>query len=179
MAHTQSHNQPVYRVFMYLSVVAAVLLLLIGSLAFWAHTFISDMVKTELTAQKIYFPAAGSPALDPDVYPSLQQYAGQLVDTPEKAEAYANDYIGQHLTQIADGKVYAEVSAQSQQDPTNQTLQQQKQALFQGETLRAMLLTSGYGFGTMGNVAGIAAYSAFIGSTGLLAAAVLFRRKTR
>lgn len=162
---------------MYLAVLAAVILFAVGGLALWAHNFTSNMVRNELAAQKIYFPEKGSPALDPATYPDLQKYAGQLVDTPEKAKAYANGYIGRHLKKVADGKVYAEVSAEAMKDPTNQKLQQQKQTLFQGETLRGMLLTSGYGFGTVGNIAGIAAYVAFISSGALILVAMLLRTR--
>lgn len=174
---SKSQNHTVNVVFKYLSVIAAVLLLAVGGLAFWAHAFTSDMVRNELAAQKIYFPEKGDPVFDPAAYPDLQKYAGQLVDTPEEAKAYANGYIGKHLRKVADGKVYAEVSAQSMKDPKNQKLQQQKQTLFQGETLRGMLLTSGYGFGTVGKIAGVAAYAAFGLSAVLLVAALYFRRK--
>lgn len=175
MAKTQ--NQAVNKVFMYLSIVSAVLLFAFSGLALWAHGFAGNMVKSELAAQKIYFPEKGSPALDPTVYPDLQQYAGQLVDTPEEAKAYANGYIGRHLKKVAGGKVYAEVSAEAQKDPTNQELQKQKQSLFQGETLRGMLLTSGYGFGTIGKIAGIAAYVAFIGGAVMVLLAMVFRSR--
>src|SRR5690606_23900255 len=99
-------------------------------LAWWAQSFATDMVRTELSAQKIYFPEKGSPALDPEQYPGLQQYAGQLVDDGPKAKAYANEYIAAHLQNTADGKVYAEVSAELRQDPDNETLQAQRDALF-------------------------------------------------
>ncbi len=135
----------------------------------WLALFLwlSNMVTHELSVQKIYFPEKGSAALDPETYPGLQQYAGQLVDTPDKAKAYANEYIGKHLEQIAGGKTYSEVSAAAKADPTNATLQQQKAVLFQGETLRGLLLTSGYGFGTIGVIAGIAAFTA-LGAAALL-----------
>ena len=164
-------------VFSYVAVIAATLLLVVSVVAFWAHSFIGTMVTNELSAQKIYFPEKGSAALDPATYPDLQQYAGQLVDTPEKAKAYAEGYIGRHLAKVADGKVYAEVSTAAQKDPTNQTLQRQKTTLFQGETLRAMLLTSGYGFGTIGKVAGIAAFIAIIASAACLVCALVLRPK--
>ncbi len=176
-AVTKTQNQAVNKVFMYLSAIAAGALLVVGGLALWAHNFTSNMVKTELAAQKIYFPAKGSPALDPATYPDLQQYAGQLVDTPEKAKAYANEYIGEHLKQVANGKVYAEISTEARKDPENKELQEQKQTLFQGETLRGILLTSGYGFGTVGNIAGIAAYIAFAASGAMALLAVFFRTR--
>ncbi len=177
MAKSKTQDQVIKRVFMYLSVLAAGMLIVAGGLALWAHNFTNNMVKTELAAQKIYFPEAGSKALDPGVYPDLQQYAGQLVDTPEKAKAYANGYIGRHLEKVADGKVYAEVSAEAAKDPSNQKLQQQKQSLFQGETLRGMLLTSGYGFGTIGKIAGIAAGVFFIAAGVLLLTAAFLRAR--
>lgn len=177
MARTKSQNQLFNQVFMYLSIIVSVILIAIGSLALWAHNFTNDMVRNELSAQKIYFPEAGSASFDAETYPDIQQYAGQLVDTPEEAKAYANGYIGRHLQKIANGKVYAEVSAEAQKDPANETLQKQKQTLFQGETLRGILLTSGYGFGTVGKIAGIAAYVAFAGSVATLALAIILRTK--
>lgn len=161
-----------------LAVIAAVVLIAIGSMALWANRFTLNMIKTELSAQKIYFPAKGSPALDPKEFPDLQKYAGQLVDTPEEARAYANGYIGRHLEKVAGGKVYAEVSAEAQKDPKNATLQQQKATLFQGETLRGILLSTGYGFGTMGKIAGVAAYAMYASAVVLLGLAFVLRTRS-
>lgn len=177
MAHAKSQNQTVRTVFMYLSMIVALVLFVVGGLAFWAHSFASNMVRDELVAQKIYFPQKGSPALDPKTYPDLQQYAGQIVDTPEKARAYADGYIGRHLEQIAGGKTYAEISAESTKNPTDQKLQQQKQTLFQGETLRVLLLTSGYGLGLIGKLAGIAAYVLLASGAVMLCVAAILRIK--
>lgn len=160
----RSQDRNVDQIFGILATVAAIALLAIGGLAWWAHSFTTEMVKTELAAQKIYFPPAGSPALNAEEYPTLQKYAGQLVDTPEEARAYANEYIGHHLKKVAAGKVYSEVSAEAMKDPTNEKLAQQKQTLFQGETLRGMLLGNGYAFGTVGEIAKIAAIVAFVAS---------------
>lgn len=158
---TKTEKQMTRRLCMYLSMIGAVILLAISGLAWWAHSFIGDMVRNELAAQKVYFPEKGSASFDAATYPDLQQYAGQLVDSPEKAKAYANGYIGRHLQKVAGGKVYAEVATEAMKDPANTKLQQQKATLFQGETLRGILLTSGYGFGTIGEIAGIAAVVAF------------------
>lgn len=175
---TKSQQHIINRVYSRLSLVGAVTLAVVGGLAWWASVFIGDMVKTELSAQKVYFPEKGSPALDPSTYPDLQQYAGQLVDTPEKAEAYANGFIGRHLEKVAGGKVYAEVSAEAMKDPSNEALQQQKASLFQGETLRGILLTSGYGFGTIGKIAGIAAGALFAAAGLLVLSFGYFRAKS-
>lgn len=165
------------KVYSNLAVIAAVVLIAVGSMALWANKFTLNMIKTELSAQKIYFPQKGSPALDPKEFPDLQQYAGQLVDSPAKAKAYANGFIGRHLDKVAGGKVYAEVSAEAQKDPNNATLQKQKATLFQGETLRGILLSTGYGFGTMGQIAGVAAYTLFASAAVLLGAAFVLRTR--
>ena len=177
--NTKSQLQAVNKVYATLSIIAAVLLLTIGSLALWTSTFTTNMVRTELAAQKVYFPPKGSPALDPKVYPDLQQYAGQLVDTAPEARAYANGFIARHLDEVAGGKVYAEVSAEAMKDPTNVVLQKQKATLFQGETLRGILLGTGYAYGTIGHIAGIAANVLFIGSAVMLFSAGYFSKKLR
>ncbi|MGV9001376.1 MAG: hypothetical protein ACOH18_00245 [Candidatus Saccharimonadaceae bacterium] len=179
MKKTKSQKQVTNQVFAYLAIMAAVLLVVVGGLALWAHNFTSTMVRTELSAQKVYFPEKGSSAFDEATYPDIQQYAGQLVDTPAKAKAYANGYIGRHLDKVASGKVYSEVSAESMKDPSDAKLQAQKATLFQGETLRAMLLTSGYGFGTVGEIAGIAAYVAFVSATVLAGVGTILYLKQR
>lgn len=175
MTNAKVQTKTVQVVFIYLSVIVAVLLLVLGGLALWANRFTTNMVRTELAAQKIYFPEKGSAALDPQEFPDLQKYAGQLVDTPEEAKAYANGYIGRHLDKVAGGKVYAEVSAEARKDPTNATLQQQKATLFQGETLRGILLGTGYAFGTIGTIAGVAAVLMFAGAIGLFGVALVLR----
>ena len=49
-------------------------------------------------------------------------------------------------------------------DPTNQKLQTQKATLFQGETLRGILLGSGYAYWTFGMIGKLIAIAAFIGA---------------
>lgn len=148
------------KILILLGIVAMVALLAIGGVAWWASSFIGNQVRTELVAQKIYFPPKGSPALDPQEFPGLQQYAGQQVDNGQKARAFADEFINVHLSKIAGGKTYAEVSNAVIANPTNVTLQQQKTTLFQGETLRGLLLNA-YAFGTVGDIARTAAVVAF------------------
>lgn len=156
----KSQRKTIDKVFVLLGTISTVVLLFIGSLAWWGYSFATNNVRDELSAQKIYFPAKGSPALDPSEYPDLQQYAGQLVDNGPKAKAYANGFIGRHLEKVADGKTYAEISGLAQQDPSNEKLQQQKQTLFQGETLRGLLLSS-YVYWTFGMLAQYLAVASF------------------
>lgn len=168
----KSERKAVDKVFILLGIAATVMLLVAGSMAWYGYTFATNSVKTELSAQKIYFPAKGSPGLDPTEFPDLQKYAGQLVDDGPKAKAYANGFIGRHLEKVADGKTYSEVSALAMKDPTNTKLQQQKQTLFQGETLRGLLLGDGYAYWTFGILAMYASIASFIGA-GVMAILVL------
>ena len=160
----KAQRKTIDTVFILLGVAATGVLIVIGSLSWWGYHFATTSVKNELSAQKIYFPPKGSPGLDPAEYPGLQQYAGQLVDNGPKAKAYANEFIGKHLENVAGGKTYAEVSSAALKDPTNTKLQQQKQTLFQGETLRGLLLGDGYAYWTFGLLAMYAAVAAFIGA---------------
>ena len=141
--------------------VTTVSLVILGSLVWWGSNFVTQNVKNELISQKISFPLKGSPALDPKEFPGLQQYAGQPVDTGPKAKAYANEFIGVHLEGIAGGKTYAEVSTLSQASPTNAALKGQAAALFQGETLRGLLLGDAYAFWTIGMIAKYIAVTLF------------------
>lgn len=136
----------------------AIILLVLAGLAWWGGHYATNMVHTELAEQKIYFPAAGSSNFSPADYPDLQKYAGQLVDNGDKAQAYANGYINRHIQKIANGQTYAQVSAAAQADPSNTKLQAQKESLFQGETLRGILLGTGFAYGLIGKIATIASY---------------------
>lgn len=121
MAKTKasSDRKTIDKVFVLLGIAMTITLLVIGSLSWYAYRFADNMVHTELSAQKVYFPPKGSPALDPAEYPDLQKYAGQQVDDGLKAKAYANGFIGRHLDKVAGGLTYSEVSALAMKDPTD------------------------------------------------------------
>ena len=160
----KSERKAIDKVFILLGVMATVALLGASALGWVGFHFATSQVRSELSAQKIYFPAKGSPGLDPKTYPDLQKYAGQLVDDGPKAKAYANGFIGRHLDKIAGGKTYAEVSALASKDPTNADLQKQKASLFQGETLRGLLLGDGYAYWTFGMISLYASLAALAGA---------------
>lgn len=161
MAKTQ--RKVIDKVFILLGVCATAVLLVVGGLALWGYSFTTKQVHDELTSQQIYFPPKGSAALSPTEFPDLQKYAGQQVDTGTKAKAYANDFIGRHIQKVANGQTYAQVSTAALADPTNQALQAEKATLFQGETLRGLLLNA-YAFGTIGMISGYVAITAFAGA---------------
>jgi hypothetical protein len=102
----------------------------------------------------------------------MHQYAGQQLTTGPQAQVYANDFIANHLQTIGGGKTYSELSSQLLRDPTNAKLSQTVQTMFQGETLRGLLLNA-YAFWTIGTIAGWAALAAFIGAAVLLVLAVI------
>ena len=146
-----------------IGLLAVIVLFVLGGLAWWAYTFINTNVKSELSSQKIYFPTANSPQLkNPLIKPYLTQYAGQQLLTGPQAKAYANHFIAVHLSKVANGQTYAQVSSESIANPSNIQLKTQAQTLFQGETLRGLLLGDAYAFSAIGNIAEIAAIVCFI-----------------
>jgi hypothetical protein len=139
---------------------------------FFEGSFVTGMVHDELVSQQIFFPGTDQikpgGALDPAKFPAeIRQYAGQQVDNGDKARVYANDFIGEHLNGVAGGQTYSQVSsalsklnaqiaATPKDDPglaalqaQQATLSAQKTTLFQGETLRSILLNA-YGWWTVG-----------------------------
>src|SRR6476659_5295236 len=116
--------------------VAAAGMIIVGILAVVGGSYDKQVVHDQLAPQKIFFPPAGSPAL----LPGIKQYAGQQLLTGAQAKAYADKFIAVHLTDVAGGKTYAQVSAAAIAAPKNPTLAAQKATLFQGETLRGLLL---------------------------------------
>ena len=160
-----------------------VVLLVGGGLLVWANMFIEDEVHDQLAAQKITMPTAetGLAGLPAEDKAALEPYAGEQMTTGKQAQAYADHYIAVHLNEAGGGKTYSEVSGEyiaQCSDPaaakTADCLQLAglKQTLFQGETLRGLLL-SAYAFATMGTIAGYAAIAAFIGAVLFLVLSVL------
>ncbi len=139
----------------------AVVLLVAGGLLMWGHSFANSNVHDQLAQQQIVFPAKGSAALAPAaIGPYLNKYAGQELTTGQQAKAYADHFIAVHLSEVAGGKTYSQLSTAAQADPNNTQLAGQVATVFKGTTLRSMLLTA-YGFWEMGQIALIAAVCSF------------------
>jgi hypothetical protein len=143
------------------------ILLVAGVLLSWGHSFVNNEVHSQLASQKIYFPAAGSPAIKAPEFAAMHQYAGQLMTTGPQAQVYADHFIAIHLAEVAGGKTYSQVSELALANPKNATYAGQVATLFKGTTLRGMLLNA-YGFWKMGEIAGIAAIFAFAGGALML-----------
>lgn len=165
MAKTE--RKAIDKVFILLGAAMTAVLLVVGGLAWYGYHFATSSVTTELSEQKIYFPPAGSaaiaalPAADQQ---AMNKYAGQQLVNGQQAKVYANNFIKVHLKKVAGGQTYSEVSTAAQKDPTNQKLQTQKVVLFQGETLRGLLLGDGYSYWIFGILAKYAAIAAFVGA---------------
>lgn len=148
-------------------VVVTLVLLVISGLAWKAHTFVANNVRDELASQKIYFPPKGSPAiaaLPAEDQAAMNKYAGQQLLSGDQAKVYANNFIAFHLSKVAGGQTYSQVSTAAQADPTNAKLQAEANTLFKGETLRGLLLGDAYAFWTVGRIAEIVSLVAFAGA---------------
>ena len=171
-----------------IGLIIALVLIIAGFLLQWGGNFAKGQVRDQLIAQKITFPAAGSDSLKSlpaEDRTAMEKYAGQDMATGEQAYTWANHYIKVHMGYIADGKTYDEVSgefmaknAALQADPNNKTLAatvaalgQQRQSLFMGSTLMGLLGFT-YAFATIGKIALIASYAAFIAGLLLLILAI-------
>lgn len=142
---------------------------------FWGNSFIHNQITTELTAQQIYFPAANSaaitalPAADAT---AMNVYGGQQLTTGEQARVYANSFIGVHLSEVAGGRTYSQMSGLAQANPTDTKIAGQVATLFKGETLRGLLLNA-YGWWTIGTYALYAALGLAVAALVVLGAFAL------
>ncbi|MDA8069508.1 MAG: hypothetical protein M0T77_13010 [Actinomycetota bacterium] len=171
--------------------VLVVVLLIAGGLLTWGSSFASNNVHNQLAQQQIYFPSqseisavkaeyakGGQKAVtDPEfpnaklMIPALSPYAGKQLLTGAEAQAYANDFIGQHLYAMPLHGVYSKVSAAFRAAKPGSKAAAEYGALeatvFQGTTLRGLLLEA-YGFGTVGSVMMWGAIASFVGAAVLL-----------
>ncbi len=147
-----------------------VVLVVAGVLLLWGHSYANNQVTSQLSAQKIVFPTTSNaefkalPKADQAV---MAPYAGQLMTTGAQAQAYADHFIAYHLTLIGGGKTYSQLSTLSRAQPKNTALAGEVQTVFQGTTLRSMLLEA-YGFWQFGQIALISAICAFIAAAVML-----------
>jgi hypothetical protein len=170
----------------------AVLLLVLGLVLKNQANFAKDYVKHQLTEQKINFSPVSALSEDEKKVDCLVKNAEKQLVSGKQAECYANEYIGDHLKDINEGKTYSESSSQSRAkraeadaalkaDPNSasakaldteaKALAGKTDTLFKGETLRGLLLTS-YGFSIFGDRADVAATVCMLAALVLLLATV-------
>jgi hypothetical protein len=124
-----------------LQVVMVIVLAFGAGLAFWGSNFTNEQIRSQLAPQKIFFPKDISTVQEPEKS-ALTPYIGQQVVNGEQAHVFAESYLGLHLRDLADGKVYSELStlARTETDPAKKAeLNGLVQTAFRGETLRSML----------------------------------------
>jgi len=143
--------------------VLAPVLAVAGGLLTWAQRYITNEVRNQLAAQRIYFPAADSPELAAAEFEAVRRYAGQQLTTGDQAKVYADHFIASHLKAMGGGKTYAELSGEALARPDDPELAAAVQLMFRGETSRGLLLNA-YAFGRMAEIAGYAATAAFAGA---------------
>ncbi len=167
----------------------SVFLFVTAALLNWGASFADESVATQLAQQKITMPdkdSAGFKSLPQKAQDALAPFSKMPMTSGKQAQAYADFYIGSHLTGIAGGKVYSEVSgaalaanAKSKADPANVALATeagvlmgQRTSLFMGETLRGLLLYS-FAFWQIGQIAMYAAWAATLGGLLMLVLTLL------
>ena len=145
--------------------VVAIVLAIAGGLLTWGHNFAQNNVHDQLASQQIFFPSQAeiTQAKDPEITKYVTPYAGQQILTGTQAEVYADHYIGAHLRAMPFHGVYAKISGASRANPADKDLAALVDTSFKGTTLRGMLLNA-YGFGKVGQIAGVAAEASFIAS---------------
>ncbi len=148
-----------------------VFLVVVGGLGLWAYSFANSNVHNQLAEQGITFPPAVAfqhaevgTEITPSMIPVISQYAGQQLVTGKQAEAYADHFIAVHLQEIGQGKTYAQLStaamALPKGSPQYTAAEAQVQTVFQGTTLRGLLLEA-YAFWQMGQIALYASIACF------------------
>jgi hypothetical protein len=161
----------------------AVFLIVVGCLGLWAYNFANDNVHNQLAEQQITFPVKAAFAhaqvgteITPSMIPSVSQYAGQQLLTGQQAEAYADHFIAVHLLQIGGGKTYSQLSAAAMALPKGSPeyvkAEQTVQTVFQGTTLRGLLLEA-YAFWQMGEIAFWASMACFAAAAVMLVLTIL------
>ena len=151
--------------------VVAVVLLVAGGLLLYGGTFVHNQVHDQLASQKIFFPPANSAAVKGPQFAEMRQYGGQQLTTGPQAQTYANHFIAVHLSEVAGGQTYSQVSTKALANPNDTALQDQVQTLFRGTTLRGLLLNA-YAFWTVGTIAQTAAVVTLVGGVALVVLAI-------
>ena len=106
-----------------IAMVAALGIVIVGIIAVVGGSYDKKVVHDQLVPQKIFFPAAGSPAL----LPGVKQYAGQQLTTGSQAKAYANNFINVHLSRSpVDRPMHRSAQQPSPRRPTQSWLKRRQ-----------------------------------------------------
>jgi hypothetical protein len=153
----------------------AIFLVVAAGLLNWGSNFAADAVGSQLSAQKITMPAeTGNAKESAEVTEFFKSNGDQTMSTGKQAQMYADHYLGFHLSGMP---TYSEASGASRAaaaalaaNPTDEKLKADAatkaglvDTVFKGTMLRGTLLTA-YAFGTLGEIAGIAALVSLAGA---------------
>jgi hypothetical protein len=149
--------------------VIAILVLGFGSVAgFYASNFTSTQIRNQLAPQQIFFPKDAKSGLPAD----LKSYAGQQVLNGDQAHAYAEKFIGLHLSEIGQGHPYSYWSGLAIAE-ANPALKAKDQGiadtLFKGDTLQTML-NDAWTFSVIGQIAQYVAIGAVLATLAVVGA---------
>ena len=179
--------------------VVALLLVVVGIVMTSNANFAKNYVADQLGQQHITFKTVDTLTDEEKAQACLVTYAGQKLTTGKQAECYANNFIGLHVKGIANGQTYADLGGPQTQarnaltaaqqanpnDPAIADLQKQldgvtaqRDTLFKGETLRAILL-NGYGWWTVATIALYAGWVMVFAGLALLVLGFLGFRHSR
>jgi hypothetical protein len=156
-------------------VVLTIVLAAAGGLLLWAYSYTNSQVTSQLSEQKIVFPATDTArfkSLPPADRAALAPYAGQMMTTGAQARAWADHLIARDLKRIGGGKTFSELSKQLLASPGNPALAKKVQTVFQGTTLRGLLLNA-YAFWQLGQIALISGIAALCAAFVLLVLSLL------
>src|ERR1700721_2622792 len=131
--------------------VMVIVLVVAGVLLMGGYSFANSNVHNQLAEQQIVFPARAAfahPVAGSEITPSMigtvSKYAGQPLVNGQEAAVYANDFIGVHIKEIGGGKTYSQLSAAAMAlpkgSPAYTAAEAKVQTVFQGTTLRGLLL---------------------------------------
>ena len=115
------------------------------------------MTRRSSTTNSSHRRSSSPPPAAPRCYPASSSTQASNSSTGSQAKAYANNFINVHLSKIAGGQTYAQVSTAALAAPTNAKLAEEKATLFQGETLRGLLLNA-WGWSLVGTIATLAGW---------------------
>ena len=173
--------------------IVAVALMALGAAAIYGGSFALDNVRDRLEPQNITVGEASE--MTPEEKAIVGKYAGEKVDTGTEAEAYSR-YIGLHVSEIGGGKTYSELggplfaleaqieeATAAGEDTTAMeaelaALRGQRDTVFKGETLRAILLNA-YGWWMVGQITFFAGIGMVIAGLALAILAALGFRHAR
>ena len=129
-----------------IATVAAAGIIVVGILAVVGGNYDKQVVRDQLVPQKIFFPAANNPAL----LPGIKQYAGQKVAHRRPGQGLRQQLITCTCRRSPVARPTRRSALPRIAAPKNASSPKRRRTLFQGETLRGLLLNA-WGWSLVGD----------------------------